>query len=508
MRYIISSAEKKEKNTVVLQPDTWDDFGFKTTFYATYYDEQGNSYNLGCIKIGRLGLSDEFPYYSTASELRYPFNNLSRNFCSLWQSAEDYKNVYDLLYDKNINIFEDLRDLAYDLDSLDENCNDDVVRLSLMRGISKHTIENQFHRIILGAELLKPYSFKYRIYNSSDRTEDLILSFDATPQSLPPTNVHCIIGPNGAGKTSIIKSMIESIIVGENNKGCFEYDEEKETGYFESVVCVSFSPFDDFETLGSICNSHSNDKRFSYIGVKKTYSDNNNNPRNLLQDINDEFIKSLVECYASKKKREDLALVFGIFIKRGINPIGIDIEQFKEKSLKQNELEVSAREAFGQLSAGHKSVLSILTRCVDKVSEKTVLFLDEPENHLHPPLLSDLIRCISELMSKRNGVAILSTHSPIVLQEVPSTCVWHLIRRNAFLIANRIEIESFGANVGILTHRVFGHELGNSGFVALLKKEVDNNLDYDAIVEKFHGNLGEDAKSVLRVLISNKEENI
>lgn len=54
--------------------------------------------------------------------------------------------------------------------------------------------------------------------------------------------------------------------------------------------------------------------------------------------------------------------------------------------------------------------------------------LDEPESHLHPPLLSAFIRSLSELLILRNGVAIIATHSPVILQEVPKRCAWILNR--------------------------------------------------------------------------------
>ncbi|MEK5757114.1 AAA family ATPase, partial [Acinetobacter variabilis] len=75
---------------------------------------------------------------------------------------------------------------------------------------------------------------------------------------------------------------------------------------------------------------------------------------------------------------------------------------------------------FGQLSSGHKIVLLILTRLVETVDEATLVLIDEPESHLHPPLLSAFMSALTELLEDRNGVAIIATHSPVVVQEVPS----------------------------------------------------------------------------------------
>src|SRR5690606_8000124 len=90
-----------------------------------------------------------------------------------------------------------------------------------------------------------------------------------------------------------------------------------------------------------------------------------------------------------------------------------------------------ARQTIRLMSSGHKIVLLTITRLVSTVEEKTLVLLDEPESHLHPPLLSAFTRALSDLLLSRNGVAIVATHSPVVTQEVPMTCVWILTRSRA-----------------------------------------------------------------------------
>src|SRR4029077_1742647 len=110
-----------------------------------------------------------------------------------------------------------------------------------------------------------------------------------------------------------------------------------------------------------------------------------------------------------------------------------------------------ATSLFLNLSTGHKIVLLTLTRLVETVEERTLILFDEPESHLHPPLLSAFIRALSDLLIDRNGVAVIATHSPVVLQEVPACCAWKLQRYGGLLEAERPEAETFGENVGVLT---------------------------------------------------------
>ena len=131
-----------------------------------------------------------------------------------------------------------------------------------------------------------------------------------------------------------------------------------------------------------------------------------------------------------------------------------------------------AQALFESLSSGHKIVLLAMTHLADSVAERTLVLIDEPETHLHPPLLSAFIRALSDLLIDRNGVAIIATHSPVVLQETPRTCVWKLRRSGSLQTADQPEIETFGENVGILTREAFGLEVTRSGFHREIEKAV------------------------------------
>ncbi|PJN92440.1 hypothetical protein CNY89_29680, partial [Amaricoccus sp. HAR-UPW-R2A-40] len=72
-----------------------------------------------------------------------------------------------------------------------------------------------------------------------------------------------------------------------------------------------------------------------------------------------------------------------------------------------------------KMSSGHAIIILTLTQLVAQVQEKSLVLMDEPESHLHPPLLSAFIRSLSRLLHRQNGVAIIATHSPVVLQEIP-----------------------------------------------------------------------------------------
>nr|WP_283164390.1 AAA family ATPase [Shewanella corallii] len=171
-----------------------------------------------------------------------------------------------------------------------------------------------------------------------------------------------------------------------------------------------------------------------------------------------------------------------------------------------HDLETNTNKIFSKLSSGHAIVLLTIAKLVEKIEEKTLVLLDEPESHLHPPLLSAFIRTLSELLSHRNAVAVIATHSPVILQEVPKSCVWKLRRSGMDAVAERLETETFGENVGVLTREVFGLEVTDSGFHQLLKKESESARTYNQALRNFHGQLGAEARGILRGLFLDKEE--
>ena len=176
------------------------------------------------------------------------------------------------------------------------------------------------------------------------------------------------------------------------------------------------------------------------------------------------------------------------------DPLFAEAEVESLLDLSEQEWEPAAEHFYSRLSSGHKIVLLTITRLVELVDERTLVLLDEPEGHLHPPLLSACMRALADLLIHRNGVAIIATHSPVVLQEVPKSCVSILRRSGSRSACGRPEIETFGENVGILTREVFGFEVTTSGFHNLLRQAVDQHQNYEAAIAHFNDQVGAEGR--------------
>lgn len=68
----------------------------------------------------------------------------------------------------------------------------------------------------------------------------------------------------------------------------------------------------------------------------------------------------------------------------------------------------------------------------------------------------------------------------------------------------RLQIESFGENVGLLTQEVFGLEVTDAGFHKILKKVANKTESYEEAIAKFDNQIGMEAKAILRNLFYHK----
>ena len=490
------------KSLAVLDPDNWDDFTFKTMFALSVYDENGKYVKCGSLKIGFKGQSGG----RTADELQLPLDCLPQPFFSLGQDVEYYKTIRnDLSEDFSASLLEALRDVVFDESLLLSVKSEGSFTTSLTRGLRMSVIEGQFKRVLEGGAPLTDFEFFYRD-PGSDKTAAIEMSFDVEHGSKPPTNIHVLIGRNGVGKTTLLNNMIRSVVRtgdGADGPGKFYVNSfltkaPLPEDFFSAVVSVSFSAFDPFRPLADRPNRNDGMAYF-YVGMKRV-PETPDEPVSLKShaDLCDDFLRSLNSCFSTTaKKARWLAAIRRL--ESDDNFADMELRQLVE--LDVSTVQARAKNRFERMSSGHAIVLLTMTRLVDTVDEKTLVLMDEPESHLHPPLLSALTRALSELLNNRNGVAIIATHSPVVVQEVPRSCVWTMERSRTEGTTQRPIGETFGENVGVLTREIFGLEVTRSGFHDLLGQAVAQGKTFDEIVEAYKGRLGFEALALLRAMV-------
>ncbi len=497
----------ESKGRAFLYVDNWDDWGkFRTQFSLHVADERGDVHHIGSVKIGQKGLK---PAGRRSPDHRAPalpeqFDWLSDSFFSLGQGESYYEALNELSEDLRARILSGLRDCAADLRIFESQRDEEVMRESLLRDVSETAVTGRLNRLTRGDAKLSKFAFTYRL-PAHDDSGPAQMRFEVTPDSQPPTNVHVLIGRNGVGKTRCMRQLALALIGREaddgGSLGDIEMLAEDTRGIvaFAGLVLVSFSAFDEFE----LQPAEADRVPCQQVGLRHPPSVTRDSSAKSFNDLGADFAKSLMRCQsgmlaerwrtAVRTLEED-----DLFAEADVTSL---LNEGSEVSLKTR-----ARRLFKKLSSGHAIVLLTVTRLVELVDERTLVLLDEPEGHLHPPLLASFVRCLSDLLVRRNGVAIVATHSPVVLQEVPRSCAWKLRRSRRTSIVERPTVETFGENIGVLTREVFGLQVTQSGFHKLLQDAVSDGSSYRRVLNKFDGQLGDEAKAIVQGLIAQRSE--
>ncbi|MGW2280209.1 AAA family ATPase [Streptomyces sp. NPDC001770] len=488
----------------ILVPDSWDDYSFRTSYDLWIrLNEDDRPIEIGRVKVA---LVDQVPGPSPLHPGAHwgGLPNALGSWISLGQDDQYYERIRDLGPVLAREVLTGLHDLALDLGAFEQSRPADVVQISLLRSLSDTTVVTQFHRILAGGDRLTGYRFDYHPSQTDPSFPSRgPLKFEVTPESSPPTNIHVLIGRNGEGKTTLLRSLANAAVrpAGylRGTAGRIEHfpTVAGEPQPFANVLLVAFSAFDPFTDI----TPPSPAARYTHIGLVPHFG--------LRQvDLAAEFVDALRSIMASGRYERWREALETLGSDRQFKAAVLDDCGVVPGSTSADPSTESGRlwsEVFIGLSSGHAIVLITLTRLVDLVAERTLILLDEPELHLHPPLLSAFIRAVSDLLTDRNGVAVMATHSPVVLQEVPKSCVYKITRNGQRSRVRRPRYETYGENVGVLTHEIFGLEVVRSGFYAEIERVVNEFGDYEAVINHFNGQLGDEARGLVRILLADRE---
>lgn len=509
------------------------------TLYQLWFRNHGSLIELGAVKIGYADLirgerpleAGSFSALSGLDQRLYWF--------SVGQSDLYYENIRKLGNETRHAVLNGLCDMAVDPSVFATAMQWDVTHTSLLRSLETRTVAAQFRRIAQGGPRLTEYRFDYlgpagHGSSNGSATKPWHLSFSVEPHAQPPTNIHVLIGRNGVGKTTVLGDITRAVVHPEEDSdavGRLIWGEDG-PGSFVNVVCVTFSAFgpaqEQFESEQGAAEQGELEgwdgaldvtdgqpppaaednvagASFRYVGLAKV--DELGRPtreRKTRLDLSKEFSKSVEEVVAAGRVHSWIKALETL----GSDPYFFEspVRSFAQALLGRGVFgrtsdRDTALEIFSSLSSGHAIVLLTMTRLVETVAERSLVLLDEPEGHLHPPLLASFVRALSDLLTDRNAVALLGTHSPVVLQEVPRSCVWKVSRRGT-MQPERPSIETYGENVGVLTHEIFGLEVRRSGFHAEIEKAVRELGTYEQVLARFGGQLGGEAKGLVRILLA------
>lgn len=481
---------EKEYPCVVLTTDDWNDYSVaETLFHARYYEDETMNVYLNEIKIMHKKES------ITRNILSESFDRLNDDFCSLGQNANYYKllkGIHKLDRDK---ILRSLNDAAIHKKYREMYEEHSFFKSSLIRFSEASKVLIEAKKIIKNEELEKNnYEFKFSC--KLERAEEAHEIFFDFKEDLLPYRVNAFVGKNATGKTSILNEIAKAMS-GADKVNNSEFFPSKPL--FSKVITISYSAFDEMHKPfkdESIKHSekkefnpqmeYDENKMFSYIycGLRSS--------KGILEI--EEMEKKFWRAYGNIKELRRLdtwiEILSNIFDEDFLKEID------DNSRLEKNDVLIK------RLSSGQSILLYTMSEVIANIQKESLLMFDEPETHLHPNAIANFMRLFYSILEKFDSYAIISTHSPLIMQEIPSKYT-HIFNRygNTTLIA-KPETEFFGENISNITNDLFEVQEHESNYKSYIKSMLEN-IDEDELFDLFEEGLSFNALTYINSL-SNK----
>lgn len=412
---------------IVYLVDNWDDYNFETLYHLCLVKRNGDQHVLGDVKILQRGVK--------STNLPQEFTELGEEFVSLGQDSDYYKNIRAHLPKTHMAVLEALNDVVVKPQLLEEVETTSGFRNSLIRFNDAKICLRDGLAILANSERQKGYSFTYtgRIPGAA---AGVSIDIDLQPQDPVPGRIFAIIGRNGVGKTQFMARLARDLAttqrVSKETVDKLELAFEPSRPLFSRVIALSFSAFDRFQRPEP-------QKFFSYIycGVR---DDNGGLSRKALEARHLQYLRRIKEHDRGNIWETHIANVMGVAEET------VSIDQTIQELV--NELPPS-------MSSGQSILTFFISATLAYIKEESLLLFDEPEIHLHPNAVALLMQTLQMLLKKYDAYAVIATHSPVVIQEVPRKRVVRFEREGEITSAYPLATESFGENIAELTRQVF-----------------------------------------------------
>lgn len=459
------------KKVLILNYDNWNDYGYYTSFNLFYCDDEGKVHEVGSVKI--YSKQDD----CVKDKLDNTITFLDNKYCSLGQDLSYYRNLKYFLPSEYKNIFKRLNDIAIFPEIKNSFIKEKGVLISLLRFSGAEKALNEATEIINDQYENKNISFAYKVKVPYDFCP-VTLVFNFERSEYFPYRINVLIGKNGTGKTQILSKISDSLS---------GYTDRQEENVFigrrppiDKVMSISYSAFDQFKKPPAKQNTFS----YVYCGIQSedgTLS---------ISQLKDNFKISYQKI--QERKREG---------------IWKDILSELMETEHQRIIRLMMKNQLGDInwSSGQSILISTITEVIAKIENESIILFDEPEIHLHPNAIANIMRMFYKLLEEFNSYAIFSTHSPIILQEIPSKYIQILDRDENILTVRQPEIECFGNNISDIVSDIFDVNSRESNYKSRLK-ELSGKMSYNEILNLFDNKLSLNALIFLKNCCS--KENI
>jgi predicted ATPase len=301
------------------------------------------------------------------------------------------------------------------------------------------------------------YSIKLEGANSEHK-----VFFDFKVNEKLPFRINVIIGKNGTGKTQLLGSLVNSMSGLKNTEAITPYNP-----LFNKIIAISYSLFDNFPKPPETTVFS-----YKYIGLRI-------NDEEIISDkvLEDKLKKALFQIIDESRSELWFEIIDSIV---PLHNLGLE----NHFSLTKEYIDNLSYQDTKRLSSGQSITLFILSELIAHIKYESLVLFDEPETHLHPSAISHLVNMLHKILHEFNSYAIVSTHSPIIIQDIPSKYITIFDRQGNSPIMRKLPIESFGENISSLTSKIFEtidvkelYKIFLENFINSAETEIEENFE-------------------------------
>lgn len=474
-----------------LEEDGWNDYHYYTMYHlhATCRLTGGteNEY-IGYIRIMKIGQEQKESNLVRAVTQGRVFSSLPDDFVSLSLNVSLFKRLHQILdAQKRQDFVEALHVIISPASPLLEKVvRDDCFINSLLRDDAS---VNGFHMRQIESYMLGKSAF----YDLRQEAITVHFSHVENPVDLKfvcrddygkddfskvglPDGVVVFVGKNGSGKSTAMYKLARLI----HSDPTLRFSLKESLGEISpsdigvnKLLIFSYTPFDNFylpgmdeaQLLSQLKNLEYEDCSVLFNGIRDMLSEMEQRAKNAQGIPEDGRVETI--CL---KPNEALCSEFLIALKY-IETAGANREQLWNGFLSACQLhqqnlhddldriisapEESKYEEFAKTATGHKFIIHSIARLIAYIEENSLVLFDEPENHLHPPLLSFYYARVRKIIDSYSSVAFIATHSPVIVQETFSRNVNIVRRLDGKTLISQPQIETYGATITSITTEVF-----------------------------------------------------
>jgi predicted ATPase len=483
----LKKTETRPSNLVatwILVEDDWDDYSRRVQFRLSYVDKSGLLIDIGKVKILQRLESPSENQVKIAARTNLPakFSSLDENFISLGQD-ENYFRRLSTIADVSVDaMLTALRDISWTPVLANDFEPSSEFRNALIRFNSAQRARRFGRLWALGEAINESFSFSYNCqFDEADGPIATYISFDE--KDVLPPRIVAIIGRNAVGKTRFLAQLSEDLVQLRQSSG--KALEERDSRFpdgrpiFTRVIAISYSAFDRFKRPPATSASS-----YVYCGIR--------NDRGGLSR------KSLIEVYRKNQARIRQHGRESDWLLRMQAILG-DHSQVLASAL-ENEIEAEDSNTsdgpLSLLSSGQSILCHFITALLAWIEPNSLVLFDEPETHLHPNAVASLISEMGKVLENYDSFAILATHSPVVIQEIPAKRVLLFQRVGNTTTAEPLTMESFGESLSALTRHVFETVEIENPYKKTLRS-LARDFNESEVLELFDNNLSLNAQAYL-----------